>query len=278
MYEKLKKCIGQKFKANPGTVSLSAYVRNVKDANIMDVDDINCYHGEMAARTILKDIDKKNKQPGSAQVEILPCQSDLNARQQMPAFDKELCHQRKCGENTIQSYSYDLKQQKWQLQQSQLLTPLSRSFNYFVLCIHTLSTSDRNYFFQSLKFGLNKRSVEQLQPLYEEYEKLRAADESEERHRRLKEVDEQMAHGSLGIEYFFRELAILHENALALCSKVASNDKQKVSCIALEEILISLTDSMAGALMDSTVLEVMDGDAVHVPVEWLTAVLNRCEQ
>ena len=232
----------------------------------------------MAARTILKDIDEKNKQPGSAKAEILPCQSDLSARQQMAALDKELCRQRKCGENTVQSYSFKIKEQKWQLQQSQLLTPLSSSFKYFLLCIHTLSTSDRNYFLQSLKFGLNKRSVEQLQPLYEEYEKLRAVDESEERDKRLKEVDKQLAHGSLGIEHFFRELAILHENAWALCSRVASNDEQKVACTTLEEILESLADSMAGALMDGTALEVMDGDAVHVPVEWLGAVLKRCEK
>ena len=66
--------------------------------------------------------------------------------------------------------------------------------------------------------------------MYEEYEKLRAADENEERDRRLKEIDEQLTHGSLGLEHFFREMAILFENAMALRDKVASKDNKLVIC------------------------------------------------
>ena len=113
VYEKLKKAIEYVTRSFSG-ISLSTYVKNVKEAGIMDVDDMNCYHGEMAARTILKDIDKYNiRDFGRVKAEILPCQSDLKARQQMAALDKELCRQRKCGENTtVQSYAFKTKEKK----------------------------------------------------------------------------------------------------------------------------------------------------------------------
>ena len=278
VYEKLKKAIEQMTRSF-GATSLSAFVKNMKETDVMDVDDFKCYHGEMAARAILKDIDKyNNRNFGHAKAETLPCQSDLSARQQMAALDKELCRQRKCGENTtVQSYAFKTKEKKWQLQLDQLRKPVSTPFKYFLQCIHSLNSSDRNYFLQSLKLGLNARSVEQLQPLYEEYEKLRAADESEERERRLKEIDKQLTHGSLGLEHFFRETAILYENALALRDKMASHDSENVICNSFDKILDSVSNAMAGALKDGTAIEIMDGDAVHVPVQWLTAVLNRIE-
>ena len=154
---------------------------------------------------------------------------------------------------------------------------MSAPLKYFLQCLHGLNSSDRNYFLQSLKFGLNERSVEQLQPLYEEYEKLRAADECEERDKRLKEIDKQLTHGSLGLEHFFREMAILFENAMALRDKVASNDNDRVICQSLDKILDSLANAMVEALMDGTAIEIMDGDAVHVPSHWLSAVLNKVE-
>ena len=278
VYEKLKKAIEHVTRSSSGK-SLSTYVKNVKEAGIMDVDDMTCYHGEMAARTILKDIDKYNNRDfGRAKAEILPSQSDLKARQQMAALDKELCRQRKCGENTtVQKYAYKTKEKKWQLQLDQLRKPVSSPFKYFLQCLHNLSASDRNYFLQSLKFGLNERSVEQLQPLYEEYEKLRAADESEERDRRLKEIDEQLTHGSLGLEHFCREMSILFENAKALRDKIASKDNNRVICRSVDKILDSLSNAMVEALMDGTAIEIMHGDAVHVPSHWLNAVLNKVD-
>ena len=154
---------------------------------------------------------------------------------------------------------------------------MSKPFKYFLQCLNTLSASDRNYFLQSLKFGLNERSVEQLQPLYEEFEKLRAADKSEERDRRLKEIDEQLTHGSLGLEHFFREMAILYENALCLQDKVASYDPDNIICNSIGKILDSVSNVVAEVLKGGTAIEIMDGDAVHVPVQWLNTVLNKVE-
>ena len=94
-------------------------------------------------------------------------------------------------------------------------------------------------------------------------------DESKKRSKRLKELDEQLTHGSLGIEHFFREMAVIYENTAALRERTGYN--------GLDKILDLLADTMAKVFLQGTAIEIMDGDAVNVPVTWLSAVLNRIE-
>ena len=105
--------------------------------------------------------------------------------------------------------------------------------------------------------------------MYEEYEKCRIEDESVERDEKLKAIDEKLTHGSLGIEHFFREMAVIYENTVAI--------RDRTACSDLDEILDLLAEVMADTLMDGTAIEIMDGDAVNVPVAWLMAVLNKVE-
>ena len=272
VYQLLKKAIEHMIMLASHFGSLSTFVMHAEDTEGIKIDDKKCYIGRMAADSILKDVDYYNNQaPGSAKDRILSCQSDLTSRQEIASIDKELCRQRKLGGNmTVQSYWYDLKEKKWQLQLNQLLAPISDSFKYFLHCLVSLDDHDKKYFLQSLKLGLNERSTQQLQPLYDEYEKCRLEDESEERDRKLKKIDQKLTHGSLGIEHFFREMAVMYENMSALKEKLLSDDT--------DEILDHLASIMALLLMEGQAIEIMDGDAITVPVAWLKAVLGNIEK
>ena len=90
-----------------------------------------------------------------------------------------------------------------------------------------------------------------------------------ERDERLKQIDEQLRHGSLGLEHFFRELALMYEYIHAL--------KEKVRCKIFDEKLNCLAAVMADILLESEAIEIMDGDVVHVPVVWLQAVLKQID-
>ena len=273
VYEMIKTAIENIFSDVKETSSVSSVVLETRKSEDMEVDDRNCFYGYMAAESILKDIDKLNrKQPGNAKAMILPCQSDLVSRREMAALDKELCRQTKLREGTnIEQYASDIKSKKWKLQLNQLQQPISKTFKYFLRCLLSFDTIDRKYFLQCLKIGLNERSVQLLQPLYDEYEKCRTEDESEERDRKLKSLDEQLMHGSLGCEHFFREIAVLYENTVALREKAGPKFHN------LDKLLDALSGAMASLLMEGTAIEIMDGDAVNVPVAWLTAVLNKVE-
>ena len=273
VYENIKKAIEGKLDDVRETSSLSSVVLETRKSEDMEVDDRKCFHGYMAAKSILQDIDELNrKQPGNAKAMILPCQSDLVSRREMADLDKELCRQRKLREGTnIEQYASDIKSKKWKRQLNQLQQPVSKTFKYFLRCLLNFDVVDRKYFLQCLKIGLNERSVQLLQPLYDEYEKCRTEDESEERDKKLKSLDEQLMHGSLGCEHFFREIAVLYENTVALREKAGSKFHD------LDELLDVLSSTMASLLMEGTAIEIMDGDAVNVPVAWLTAVLKKVE-
>ena len=271
VFEQLKQSIERMITMDTHSGCLSTFVMHEGEMDGMEVDDTQCYHGSMAAESILRDIDEYNGQKaGSTKDKILPCQSDLPSRKGIAGLEKELCRQRKLSENkTVQKYGYEIEENKWKLQLNQLRKPMSDSFKYFLHCLLTFHEKDRKYFLQCLKLGLNERSIQQLQPLYEEYEKWRVEDESQERSEKLKELDEQLTYGSLGIEHFFREMAVTFENTLALKKRMASKD--------LDEILNLLTDTMATVFLQGTAIEIMDGDAVNVHTAWLNAVLKKIE-
>ena len=182
-FEQLKRSVENVLTNTTQRISLSKLMTQVEHSPILGVDDWYCFNGEMAAIAILGDIDEKNsKKAGSAKAEVLPSQSDLVSRREMTHVDKEICRQRKLGENTtVQNYAFDLIEKKWQLQLKQLKTPVPETFKYFLQCLISLEKVDRKYFLQCLKLGLNQRSVELLQPLYKEYEMCRLEDESEQR-------------------------------------------------------------------------------------------------
>ena len=273
IYAQLNKSIRHVTKNFSETSSISRFVQEVDAERRMDVDNKKCYHAQMAAKSILKDIDEFNqKNPGSAKAEILPCQSDLKTRQEIASLDKELCRQRKLRENTtVQNYAFYIKDTKWRLQLGQLCKPVSATFLYFLASLLGFVCEERKYFLQYLKLGLNQRSVEMLKPLNEEYEKCRLREESEEKEQTLKALDEKLRHGSLGLEHFFREMAVMYENILLL--------KEKAGHVAdLDNILDLLSGSMADVLMEGTAIEIMDGDAVTIPVEWLKAVFLNVER
>ena len=86
----------------------------------------------------------------------------------------------------------------------------------------------------------------------------------------LRMLDEQLTHSSLGLEHFFREMGAVFENLMAL--------KERSKCSDFDDILDKLSDAMAEIVIEGSAIEIMDGDAIHVPVSWLKAVLNKVEQ
>ena len=271
VYEQMKASVEDFFATTRKENSVSKIVSDVKLEGDMKTDDKQSHYGRRAAKRILKDIDKCNRnKSGSAKAEILPCQSNIVARQAIAALEKELCRQRKRSEDTtVQYYTASVKEKKWQLQLHQLQNPVSDTFKHFLQCLITLGSEDRKYFLQALKMGLNERSVQLLEPLYEEYAKCRLEEESKEKEEKLKNLDQQLTHGSLGLEHFFREMAVMYDNVSALRERNKSKD--------LSDKLDILTSIMAQVLMEGTAIEIMDGDAVNVPVAWLYAVLEKVQ-
>ena len=198
-YDSIKYSLRTSFERNiEGYTSLSRLIDEVKLNGCAEVDDTACHEGFNAAQIILSDID--DIESTDVKSKILPCQSDLATRELIGKHEKEICRQKNIPESDrITQYVKKEKEEKWQLQWKQLQYPISETFTCFLRCITNYDSINRKYFLQSLKLGLNERSVELLQPLYEEYQKCRVEEKSESTDRKL---NEQLTYSSLGLEHF----------------------------------------------------------------------------
>ena len=236
----------------------------------MKVDDVACADGYNAAQRILSDIDAIESD--NVKSKILPCQSDIAIREEIGKHDKEICLQKEISERVLMTQHVTKEEEeKWQLQWKQLQYHMSDTFTHFLRCVTNFDTINRKYFLQSLKLGLNERSTELLQPLYEEYQMCRCEEKSKARDVKLRELNEQLMYSSLGLEHFFREIAVMYENMAILSEKIGSNENHLVS------ILERLAKTMADTFLEGEAVELLDGDAVYSPVLWLKAVLNQVE-
>ena len=253
-------------------ISLTELAESVSENPSISGDDMQCYFGQKAAERILKDIDDINEEKaGKAKSVILPCQSNVEARQEIAALEKEMFRQTKQKDDTtLESYTANIKEKIWKIKLQEIQHPISDTFKYFLQCLISLEKDDRKYFLQSLKLGLNDRSVQYLEPLYQKYAQCRLEDDSEEKDQKLQEIDKQLNHGSLGLEHFFREMAVVHDYLWALERRVRSANFSKVKRL--------LKTAMAEVFMDGTAIEIMDEDAVTVPVKWISSVLHKVQK
>ena len=252
--------------------SLSSLVNELKST--MNVDNKKCYDGHTAAQSILHDIDHiKSQKLDCIKSKLLPCQSDISTREKIGKHDKETCRYRDITEKEdIEQYASRKKEEKWKLQWQQLQHPMSKTFANFLKYIFNFDSLNRKYFLQNLKLSLNERSADILQPLYTAYEKCLLKRESEQKDAERKQLNEQLAQSSLGLEHFFREMAVMYENMVALRKKIGRQES------LLDSVLDTFTKTMADILLDGEAMEILDGDVAHSPVLWLTAVLNKIEK
>lgn len=198
------------------------------------------------------------------------------------ALDKELYRQTFKGNEIVNKYVAAIKRKKKMLRDSQLqhvheMTPVMESFIESLLkhegsCNRTL----RNYFLQCLKLQLDSLSRATISGMQHQYQSAREelsilqtqsnCEETEvqakieDKKKRLEEIQEDIIDSSFGLEHLLRELGQVYEAALE--SQEYENDLSRLPKVAAE------------LLIEGYPLELMDGDAAHVPLQWVVAVLQ----
>ncbi len=171
-----------------------------------------------------------------------------------------------------QKRSEKLKIRKDQLRQ---ITKENRSpvMSTFIEVLLKQKPEVRSYFLQWLKFYLDDRSREILPDLQKQCkiasEKLQSKQITEEEKKALQQElqihDEQLMYASFGIEHLFRELSQIYECVMELNSE---GDKDLVTEVK------TLCKVVAHLLQSGYPLEIMDGDAAHIPMQWITGILK----
>ena len=274
VYEQLISAIRRIAQKNKRTFTVSSFAKKVSADGSFAVDDRLCSSGRKAAENILHDIDEINEiKSGSAKSEILPCQSDVKVRKKIAEIDKEICRKKHWQEDSsLEEYIVQMANKKWQLQLEQLQNPISPTFRKFLQCLVTLDSINKKYFLQVLKLGLNERSTQILEPLYEVYRSYQLQADSEEKEEQLQKIGKQIDQSSFGLEHLLREIAVMYENMTALDKHMENKNKE------LTKRRDILATTVATLFMEGSAIEIMDGDAVSVPMVWLNKVLKCIQQ
>lgn len=261
----------------------------------VDEDNESFRKGKEEADKLIKlATDEESGYLGAKQA-ILPLQGQ-DMWQAWAKMDKEVHRQIQRGKCTVNEYTDKMESEKKKIREKQLqhvskLTPVMESFVVSTLSLGgILNSTTRNFFLQCLKIGLNDLSRASISELQAKYVAIRQAlhkcqakitstesdterevppvsedvDELERLKNELSKLHSELINASFGLEHLLRELGQLYETAVA----------QESSDPCFMEKISRLPEAAAELLIDGYPLEVMDGDAAHVPIRWIKAVLE----
>ncbi|XP_073491228.1 up-regulator of cell proliferation-like [Aquarana catesbeiana] len=136
----------------------------------------------------------------------------------------------------------------------------------FIDAIIQSNPQEKHFFLKWLKILLDSSSRVNLSKLQDEYKKkcnIQSINRME-----IKALDQRISESSLGIEHFLRELAQFYEAEYFMV-----NDG-KIS----ERKFCKLPEIASDLLLDGFPLELIDGDASNIPLQWITDVLEAVDK
>ncbi|XP_044870457.1 up-regulator of cell proliferation-like [Mauremys mutica] len=224
----------------------------------VDEDCEECVEARKRADEITGEIGDVVEYKGRAlTLQGVPCK-------RLAEVERELCQMKHQGETPTEIYKSQLKQQLLGLRTQQHGRDLTGGMGTFKASLEKLTPVVTHYFLKWMKFRLDHIARENLSKLRAEYkETYRTPGYSPEQ---LAKLDELIAASSLGVEHFMRELGQFYEAEQSVCkdSEIAQSQRR----------FAHLPGIAADLMLSGFALEIIDGDASHVPLQWVTGVLT----
>ena len=261
-----------------GGQSLSLEVIAHKCGILLDEDDPECKRGKESAEEFQSLADEFQKShPGESPKILLALQRN-KLWHKWAEFDKEQHRQQRRGQRSMEEYGALLRKKmnqirKAQLQNAKNITPMLTSF------LSTILTHQGKvlwYYLHWVKLYLDNLSRMLLPPLHDQYREKREQlgdiqmqekrDEIAEKEcrREMNILNLALIDASFGMEHLLREVSQMYE-AVILHDDAPTDIKNKVTC---------LPQIAAQLLFDGFPMELLDGDAAHMPKQWVSAVLQ----
>ena len=275
--KELRSHITERLKRIKQLISLSECVQICHALNItVDEDYVDCQNSKQLALHAMEKI--KEYSPVDCKSKLLPLQGP-NLWHQWAQHDKERNRHVVRYKTSIEHYNAVKDFDKIQIRKIQLKCSenLTSVMTVFLNNLLTNDTNVRKYFIEWMKILLDDYSRTVLPQLHREYQQSRklllhlkdkfSDDNSDvkEMKYKLKQQNEHLAYASFGIEHFFREIGQIYEARMDPLQNIEEN---------LVETMIELPRIVANLVSDGYPMEIMDGDASHVPITWVKAVLK----
>ena len=256
--------------------TLNKCVKIAKSFGIQVDEDEECIKGKNLAEEVMQRIVSLSSH--EAKLKILPLQGP-NMWQKWATLDKE--SYRQVERNTsVDVYCKDMENKKKTVRQNQVQSTINPTtvMEAFLSNLVHYDGNMRLYFLHWLKMLLDDHSRFVLRLLNDAYQQttadlLKAKAESNQDSdnvlqlkEKLKSQNDQLVNGSFGLEHFFREMGQMYEAKMDIqCRDASSSLQNEVS--SFPQIIVDL-------MSEGFPVELMDGDAAHVPITWILAVLK----
>ncbi|XP_042305119.1 interferon-induced very large GTPase 1-like [Sceloporus undulatus] len=234
-----------------------------KHGFLVDEDKEECKIGKATAESVVSILKKENML--EAKKRLLPLQGPLWL--QWCEKDREQTHLQDHKNMGLEQQISQINSQKQIIRQKQLnqASPLNDLMKSLLTGLFSPSRNIKMYFLQWMKVllaDLTSDHLAELQVIYHNLWTQKQVGEDGYSPRKLEEVASEISESTFGLEHLLREIGQLYE-ALDVTSPP---DKQAVQ----------LLPQIAADMMElGYPIELMDGDASHVPLKWVSAVLDK---
>ncbi|XP_053550722.1 interferon-induced very large GTPase 1 isoform X2 [Bombina bombina] len=179
---------------------------------------------------------------------------------ELAKLEKEMCQMKRQGTNNGEEYEYRINQRCSEIRKQQYTIRGPNDITSFITAITNKSHVERWYFVKWMKFYLNLAARNKLS-IQNQCNNERIYLTNKE----LAGLDQRISDGSLGVEHFMRELSQLYEAEYFTVKEKTDRNNSGLPGIA------------ADLLLDGFPLELIDGDASNIPLQWVTDVLTELD-
>ncbi|XP_029293644.1 interferon-induced very large GTPase 1-like [Cottoperca gobio] len=231
----------------------------------VDEDDKVCQKGKSAAMKIVKLL--QTKDVSTIKDTFLPCHGQL--WHEWCRINKELNHLN--GE-----IEKSQKEKKLEQIRKDQCTASSELMKLFIESLSSLPSTDKEYFLKWCQILIDALSTDDLSSILQSYDKVwsevlalkKKHDKSDQLKIKQKELDRisaKLQSATFGLEHMFREMGQIYEAHASLQKQAKMTEKTDWSTYP----------KLAAELMISGhPMELLDGDAGHVPLTWISSLLD----
>uniref|UniRef100_W5LUZ5 VLIG-type G domain-containing protein n=1 Tax=Astyanax mexicanus TaxID=7994 RepID=W5LUZ5_ASTMX len=263
--EVIKNCLSEQ----PVTFSLEKIAEHSEIK--VDEDNEDCQKGKETAQEIMRLL--KTEDPSAVKEKYLPCQGKL--WHDWCQKNKEL---RRLKSDNLELEQCKRQEEMREIRNKQHSCCISDFMCLFIRKLVSLSYSEKIYFLKWMTIMLDDLTSDTLSALLQEYDQkwseelaLKKTHHKETPQKlktkqlNLEKISNKLNYATFGLEHLVREMGQIYE------ASVYERIKDRV----MGEDLSYLPELAAELMISGHPVELMDGDAAHVPLVWVSAVLDK---
>ncbi|XP_065325854.1 interferon-induced very large GTPase 1-like [Pelmatolapia mariae] len=235
----------------------------------VDETDPACQKGKSAAMEIINLLKKDNMDVSKIKYDFLPCQGQL--WHQWSKIHREMFHLR----GNIEKEKSRKEQKLMKIRQKQCAASCSKLMQLFTgsLSLMRQKQTDREYFLKWTQTFIDELSIDDVSSILKSYDEKWSEvlalknkhDKSDlllRKQTELEDISKKLQSATFGLEHIFREMGQIYE-----AHKTTQRESRHTDWSKYPELAAQL-------MISGHPMELMDGDAGHVPLTWISSLLE----